>query len=42
MALKNGKSLKKALKEFVKVNGREPNIREFRDMLNGRLGKINA
>ena len=39
MGMINARSLKNAMKQFVKDNGREPTFEEMRDLLSGRNGK---
>ena len=41
MACVNSKSIKNALKTFVKENGRDPSMEEFKKLITGRSGKKN-
>lgn len=39
MAMENSKSLRNAIKQFIRDNGREPTVKEARDMISGRNRK---
>jgi hypothetical protein len=39
MAMKNAKSIRNTLRQFVRDNGREPTLDEARDLLAGRARK---
>jgi hypothetical protein len=39
MAMVNSKSIRNAIKQFVKDNGKEPTVKEAKDMISGNNKK---